>query len=233
MVRKFTFENNYYYHIYNRGVEKRIIFLDDEDYLRFIYYLYEFNSIHSVGDIAFNIRKIKINKFGTPISEENKLVDIICFVLMPNHFHLLIRQDKDRGISLFMQKVSLAYTKYFNEKYMRVGSLFQGAFKAKLINKNEYLNYLFYYILGNPIELIESQWKKVGIKNYKNIKKFLESYRWSSYRDFIEKLNFPFLINKNNLAEFFNSHKSFTFKQFILDLVKNNEICEMHNLTFE
>lgn len=231
-MRDIKFENNFYYHIFNRGVEKRIIFLDDEDYIRFIYYLHEFNNINVIGDTSFKIRKDKIDKFGNLVSEKDKIVEIVCFALMPNHFHLLIKQIREKGVSLFMHKVSVAYAKYFNEKYERVGGLFQGTFKAKFINKDEYLKYLIYYILGNPIEIIEPRWKERGIKNHKNVKDFLRRYKWSSYRSFVGEKDFLFLDNnKNFVLEFFSNFGE--FKQFINELIVSDKLNDIENLILE
>src|SRR3989338_6624007 len=115
-MRKIKFANNHYYHVYNRGVEKRIIFLDEEDYERFIYYIYEFNNTNSADNIPFYKRKLKTDKYGHLVSDKRKLVKIICFVLMPNHIHLILKQIKSDGISLFMHRLLMAYAKYFNEK---------------------------------------------------------------------------------------------------------------------
>lgn len=229
-MRKIKFENNYYYHIYNRGVEKRIIFLDDEDRLRFVYYLYELNNEELLKDEAFSRRK-KTLFVGNSVSDKKKLVNIVCFSLMPNHFHILLRQNKDNGVSVFMHRLGVAYTKYFNEKYERVGSLFQGAYKVRHVNRNNYLDYLFYYILANPIELIDSEWKKGKIKDFDEASNFLKSYKWSSYKDFTGEKNFPFLVDFNLIKEFFGEIKD--FNKFIKELIPGKFIADYQKLTLE
>ena len=217
------FVTDYWYHIFNRGVEKRIIFLDNKDHERFIFHLFECNNEERVLDTPFSKRKKKIEiEIGSPTSAKHKrklLVDIICFVLMPNHFHILLRQRQDKGISLFMQKVCTVYAKYFNKKYSRIGSLFQGNFQDRLVEKNEYFNYLFYYILTNPIEIIEKEWKEKGIKNYFKVKKFLQTYKWSSLQDFFNKPFIPFLVDQNAIFEIFGQPKEFEI--FIDALLEN------------
>jgi putative transposase len=198
-MRKTTFENNGIYHIYNRGVEKRQIFLDNEDRFRFLHDLYEFND----KETAENIYYRKIYEIVSRRKVDKKpLVGIHAFCLMPNHFHLIVNQKDNNGISNFMRKLGIGYSMYFNKKYERVGTLFQGRFKAILVNKNEYISYLHYYIHLNPLELIEPDWKEGKIKDLNKAIEFLESYRWSSYMDYIGKKNFPSLINKEFLSGF-------------------------------
>lgn len=231
MRRKVKFVNQNFYHIYNRGVEKRIIFFDEEDYIRFIYYLYELNDKNLIVNTSFSNRKIKIDS-AVPNTAKDQLVEILCFCLMPNHFHLLLKQIQDGGISLFLQKLCLAYAGYFNKKYERVGGLFQGAFKAKLVDKTEYINHLFYYILTNPIEIIEPHWKEKGIKNFYKTKKFLSFYKWSSYKDLIEnKPNFSFVTDKKIIAEIFGKPQE--FKQFIKGALEAYNLLDIKELILE
>ena len=120
--------NDEFYHIYNRGSEKRTIFQQPRDYKRFqqTFYYYQFPG----PKLRFsNFAKEELFK----TSFNNGMVEVICYCLMPNHFHFLIKQLKDNGISIFMSQLSNSYTKYFNTKYKRVGPLLQGAFKAVLV----------------------------------------------------------------------------------------------------
>ena len=103
---------------------------------------------------------------------------------MPNHFHLLLHEKIDGGISLFMQKLLTAYSMYFNTKHDREGSLFESRFKAKHINTDAYLNWIFSYIHLNPFKLIHQNWKEKGISNLTSAKKFIQNYRYSSYYDY-------------------------------------------------
>jgi len=211
-MKKPIFENNQIYHVYNRGVEKRQIFMDNFDYFRFIHDLFEFNDTAPAG---------RFSEFVTPKVMQNKkrdlLVEILCFCLMPNHFHLILRQRVNNGITDFMKKIGLGYAMYFNRKNMRVGSLFQGRFKAILVENNEYLLHLSRYIHLNPLELIESEWKKVGIRNWSKKKDFLESYRWSSYLDYINKDNFPSISSRELLLSCIGTNKQ--YKQFVENFI--------------
>ena len=138
-----------------------------------------------------------------------QLVDIISFCLMPNHFHFILKQLKDGGIVKFMQKIGTGYTMYFNQKHKRSGVLFQGKFKAILIDRDEYFLPLSGYIHSNPVEIIEPGWKDAGIKDWPMVNDFLQKYRWSSYQDYIGIKNFPSVINKDFLLNYFQDTKRY------------------------
>jgi len=193
-MRKIQFITNNIYHIYNRGVEKRAIFLDDNDHFRFIHDLFEFNDIAYAGKFSHGI--LSGTKF--PIYKKRELiVEILVFTLMNNHFHLLLKQKVDNGISNFMHKLGVGYTNYFNEKNNRVGSLFQGTFKAVELSNDVHFKYLPHYIHLNPIKIIGNL-----VPESKNELEILKKYRWSSYLDYIGIKNFPSILSlelRNNL----------------------------------
>ena len=112
-------------------------------------------------------------------------MDIITYCLMPNHFHILVRETSEKGVSQFMQRLGTAYSSYFNKKYKRTGTLFEGPFKARLVDTEPYLLYLTSYIHLNPIKLIDPEWKKFGIKNVESAEKFLREYQSSSFIDYV------------------------------------------------
>jgi len=213
-MRKIIFANNEYYHVYNRGVDKRKIFLDRNDYIRFLHGLYEFNNQERATEFSrlskHSVRSLTLYTKDRP---RKKLVDIICFCLMPNHYHLIIEQLVDNGISKFMHKLGTGYTNAFNLRRERSGTLFQGTFKAIIIENETYLTHLSRYIQLNPVELIEPNWKKQGIKNWKRVNQFLENYRWSSYLDYIDKNNFPSITDRKLIMEIFENVKN--YKKFI------------------
>lgn len=141
------------YHIYNRGVDKRDIFADKADIYRFIESIKEFNREDKINSLA-NLRKFKQTSQieVSPLSESNsqkQLVKIIGYCFNPNHFHLILKQSIDGGISKFMQKLLGGYTYYFNVKNTRSGSLFQGLFKSQLISSENYFNKLIGYVNKN------------------------------------------------------------------------------------
>lgn len=129
------------YHVYNRGVDKRDIFLEKHDYLRFYQSLLFFNTIEATG--SFRLAKSLSDKNIT------KLVQIYSYCLLPNHFHLILEQMVDGGISEFMKRISVGYTGYFNEKYTRTGVLFQGGFKRVHIENETQFQYLVAYVNEN------------------------------------------------------------------------------------
>src|SRR3989344_7139585 len=124
-MRKEVFVNGGFYHIYNRGNNKRKVFLGRGDLERFFQSMQEFNSEEPIGSIH-------ISSFKEPLlrSSTSKLVDFVCFCLNPNHYHFIIRQLTDKGIEKFMHRLGTGYTNYFNEKHKCSGSLFQGRYKA-------------------------------------------------------------------------------------------------------
>jgi len=134
---------------------------------------------------------------------------------MPNHFHILLKEVKENGISLFMQKLQTAYTMYFNKKYDRSGGLFQGTFKAKFLNKDNYLKYIFAYINLNPISLIDSDWKENGINNLRKAEQYLAEYKYSSYIDLCESKRVENKIL--SLSGFPNYFEELKFKDFIIE----------------
>ncbi|PID83131.1 hypothetical protein CSB11_02950 [Candidatus Campbellbacteria bacterium] len=135
--RKIEFVENEYYHVFNRGVDKRIIFKDKGDLNYFFNRLSDLNSNLSSERNKQNANH-RYRKLKTEIRvSDQPLVSIISYCLLPNHFHLVLKQEAENGISKFMQKLGTSYTMYFNEKYKRTGSLFAGKFKAKHISSDK------------------------------------------------------------------------------------------------
>lgn len=191
------------YHIYNRGVDKRDIFMDDEDRMRFIHDLYEFNDINPVLNLGLSLKN-KSNEVGLPYinkSKKENLIEILAFCMMDNHFHLMIRSISENGITEFMRKLGTGYTNYFNKKYERNGALFQGKFKSVHIENDSHLMYLPIYIHFNPLDFEFHEWRKRNIKNFKKAIEFLDGYRWSSYMDYTGSKNFPSLIEKDFIMQ--------------------------------
>lgn len=164
--RKVPFVNGEYYHIYNRGIDKRNIFSNQNDLGRFLRSMVEFNTIKPIGSIYEN----SFNQLGGSTSKlkkrKKKLVNFIAYCLNPNHYHLIIEQISEKGIEKFMHRLGTGYTMYFNEKEKRSGSLFQGRFKSIHIDSNEYilhlsayvnLNYRVHQLGGSTSKLVKSQ----------------------------------------------------------------------------
>src|SRR3989344_7215508 len=203
-MQKPKFVENKIYHIYNRGVEKRKTFLDKQDYLRFIHNLFEFNDEAATKNLFFYFNRLTSEvepHYLKPNREPRKLlVNILAFCLMPNHFHLLVQQIKENGVVRFMQKLGTGYTMYFNQKYERVGGLFQGRFKAILVNEESHFIHLPYYIHSNPLDLNYGGSTSI---------KFLENYQWSSFPDYIGKKIFPSVTSREFLLEFWGGEKEY------------------------
>ena len=202
-IRKVNFIVGEYYHLYNRGNSKQKIFLDQEDYNHFVKLLYLCNSTRSI-----TYRDISMNVYD--FDREETLVYIGAYCLMPNHFHFLVKEKAENGISKFMQKISTAYSMYFNKKYKRTGGLFEGKFKSQYIGIDRYLKYIFSYIHLNPIKLIEPKWKEIGIKNIKGAVVFLNNYQHSSYLDYLneDRLRIK-ILDKKEFPKYFPSKESF------------------------
>lgn len=201
MARKQNLAPGQYFHIYNRGVDKRDIFLTADDYRRFLILLYLCNNTEPVDIAHLFIRGLNFADI-LKLERQNVLVSIGAYCLMTNHVHLIIKPREDVKSFLFMQKLFTGYTMYFNKKYERTGALFESSFKAKLVDTDEYLKYLFAYIHLNPVKLVEPMWKEQGIKNFEKSRRFLENYKWSSY-DFFNKKVDNSIININEFPEYF------------------------------
>ncbi len=213
MERKFKFSISEFYHVYNRGNNKSVIFHDQKDRIRFQKLLFICNSKEAV--VFKSIQGLPLDK----INRGETLVDIGAYCLMPNHFHLLLHEKRENGISIFLGKLSTAYSMYFNKKYQRTGKLFEGAFRAEHVDNDDYLNYLFAYIHLNPVKIIHSKWKESGIKDLLTTKKYLFEYPFSSYLDFIgQEREEKDIIDILPFPNYFEESKD--FERFINDWLK-------------
>lgn len=197
------------YHIYNRGVEKRLIFLDESDCKIFIFYLKLYLSpieeLKNTRAIGLRLDKILKNN----LSGE---VELLAYTLMPNHFHFLAKQNSPDGITKLMKRITIAYAMYFNKKYTRVGPLFQGIYKAALISTDEYLIHTSRYIHRNPFNVHS----KINFNNY------------SSYSSYISQESYSWLHPEMVLEYFYtkkNANNLFSYKSFVEDSTQtSNEI---------
>ena len=141
-LRKIELKNDEFYHVYNRGVDKRVVFKDKQDFFQFIQMLDHFNQEESLGGLRECKYPINLEHRGST----SVLVEVVAYCLNKNHYHLILKQVVDNGISKFMQKVGTGYTMYFNKKNKRTGSLFGGRFKSKYIEIGEQLGYVGVYV---------------------------------------------------------------------------------------
>jgi len=202
-----TYISDSYYHVYNRGVDKRTIFQDEQDYNVFLSYLKTYLNVKDVNylesvlfdDDADRDEKRKAKK-ELDLNNFNGLIDLSVYCLMSNHFHFLLKQKGHSDMDVFMNSLCTRYSMYFNKKYDRVGPLFQGVYKAVLVSDNEQLSYLSRYIHRNPMSALS--------KN----KKLIE-FSYSSYPSFVnDKKNE--LINQLPILELFNNDKE-AYKKFV------------------
>ena len=214
--RQFDIES--IYHIIGRGVDGRNIFLKNQDYSRFILGLEFFNDKNPIDlwNIVRNTKRDSAEGGLTPLREklENQrknrgksIVELMAFTLMPNHYHLIIREIIIGGISRYMQKMG-GYTGYFNKQYNRKGSLFGSTYKCVEIKSDVQLFAVFNYVHTNPVELIEPLWKNQQVENFDKANNFLGDYDKSSYRDYIGISSFPNVINKKFFLEFFGGEEN-------------------------
>jgi len=221
------------YHILSRGVDKRKIFLDDEDYLRGIHDLFEFNDVAPVNNLTYFFRKGP-KDVGRPYIEREArklLVKIHVFCLMPNHYHLFLSAVVENGIPLFMKKFNGGYAKYFNEKYERKGTLFEGRYKRVIIKNEAHFIHLPYYIHLNALDLITPEWRERKLNNFAKAMKFLNSYRWSSHLDYAGEKNFPSVTQRDFLLEFFGGHEQ--YKRDITEWLKDLSLEDKRDLLLE
>ena len=227
-MRKIKFEVGKYYHLFNRGANKAEIFRDDSDKWRFLQALFLFNNNESSYRILYEIErenKGKINfnllrEFITKNEKERKpLVKVIADCLMPNHFHLIIQQVQENGISSFMHKFGTGYTNYINNKYKKSGSLFQGPYKAIEIENDEYMKYLLVYInVLNPGQLIEPKLKEEGIKEIDKILNFAAQYDWSTNKEYLGTRK-SIIIDKDILENIFPTAERYA--EFVRETLLN------------
>jgi putative transposase len=150
---------------------------------------------------------------------------------MPNHYHLLLSPKVRDGISKFMHKVNMGYSKYFNTKYERGGTLFEGKHKSIIVTDDSHFIHLPYYIHLNPLDLVSSEWRKRKIKNYDEAIEFLKSYRWSSHLDYMGEKNFPSVTWRRFLLNLFGGEQGYRYS--IKDWLETFEIKEIKDLTLE
>jgi putative transposase len=201
------FDSDSVYHVYNRGVDKRIIFTDERDYavfLSFLKYALLSDDEHSmIGEVdkgllseaeRFNIRREGL---------ANK-VELLSFCLMPNHFHLLLYQYDVDGITKLMRSIATGYALYFNKRHGRVGALFQGRYKASRIRTDEYWLHISRYIHLNPLD----------------IKRDYKTYPYSSYRNFVGEAKAEWL-KPEKIMDGFQSIKK--YEEFVEEYIPHRK----------
>ena len=205
--RKIVFANEEYYHVFNRGLDRKSTFTDKNEYQRAVRLIkfYRHKNIPARYSQLMNqpietrIKNLEL------IFNSTRIIDIVCYCLMPNHFHFLLKQLSDNGIPKFVSNFTNAYTRYFNTKNVRTGPLFQGVFKAVHIESDEQLIHLSRYIHINPaVSSVVSEQE-------------LEYYPWSSYPEYLEKQSSQ-VCQKESVSSSFKTPSE--YKGFVTDQIE-------------
>lgn len=200
------FETGSYYHVYNRGIDGQNTFLINRDYSRFL---------KTVGYYQIQNPKPKYSTYSItktfPINKDKRIIDIVCYSLMPNHFHLLVQQTKDSGVSEFVRKFIHSYTKYFNVKHSHKGPIYNPVFKAVPVENDEQLLHLSRYIHLNSL--------------VSGLVTDLDLYPWSSYQAYLGETPTVFPLAKEKILEFFDS--PLKYKEFVLSRAEYGETLEL------
>lgn len=212
------------YHALNRGVDKRTIFLDNQDHVRFVHDMYAFNTSEPVKNV-YRSKMCDIVSRTFPQQEklgryDSRLVDIHGWCLMSNHYHLLLSECVEGGLSLFLRKLNVGYAKYFNERYKRTGTLFQGRTKKILIDSDSHFLHILNYIHLNPLDLVKTSrfWRERKINNVNETLDFLQNYRWSSYQDYAGRKNFPSILTTTLFNEVFEGEYTIRLAKYLKDI---------------
>lgn len=190
------YETGAYYHLYNRGVDRNLIFRDDKDYKTFLSYLKVYLSLQGESLKVAPSRQLK-NYFSE--------IELLCYCLMPNHFHLFIKQNSEHGMDHFLRSLSTKYVRYYNTRYKRIGPLFQGPYKAvKILTEYQFI-YLSKYIHRNPVSLLP----------YKESPRRLREYPFSSYANYLKLFTQDWVKPEAILSYFSRTYEQLAYEAFI------------------
>lgn len=200
------------FHVINRGVERRKIFLTQADYLRFVHNLQDFNN-KEVAYLSYPKRRRR-SEVSPPTTEVDKIVDVLCWSILDNHFHNMIKERCRHGASRFAQKITGGYTMYFNPRHQRSGTLFQGRSKVIPVGSEAHFLHLPFYVLANPLDRFQPKWREQGLKDINRAIEFLTTHRWSAFPDLVGKENFPDVINRKLFFELFDLNEKRFINEF-------------------
>ena len=216
------------FHALTRGVDKRVIFMDDGDRARFVHDLFEFNDTAPADNDRRRAQMIELR--SQSFGRREKLVDIHGWCLMDNHYHLLLSETIEGGLSKFLRKLNVGYAMYFNERYRRSGTLFQGRTKKIPIKSDAHFLHILHYIHLNPLDMHNGceEWRDLRITNHADALEYLQSYRWSSFQDYCGDKNFPSILTKDLFDDVFNN-----YKKALVAYLKDIEISDIKPLLLE
>ncbi|PIR83743.1 hypothetical protein COU18_03665 [Candidatus Kaiserbacteria bacterium CG10_big_fil_rev_8_21_14_0_10_51_14] len=206
------------YHVLNRGVDKRTLFLDDKDRARFVHDMWEFNDIEDAKNVWY--RAPQYSGLRNHYMEKERIIDLHAWCIMGNHYHLLISERVDGGLTKFIRRLNVGYANYFNERYKRKGTLFQGRSKKILINTDPHFLHILNYIHSNPLDFSRDgkRWREKKLPSATDALKNLEKYKWSSYLDYTGTHNFPSVLTTELFSDVFKD-----YKKEILSFLQSNE----------
>ncbi|RLC35029.1 MAG: hypothetical protein DRZ76_01270 [Candidatus Nealsonbacteria bacterium] len=241
MNRRIKFIPGKIYHIYNRGVAKCSICNSEADFWRFLQGLCLFNDKSSVSNILWQLERnrgrLTLNVLKNYIiaggKDRKPLVRILAYCVMPNHFHLLVEELEEGGITKFMHKFGGGYAGYFNKKHNRVGGLFQGRYQAVPVDSEKQLLYLLVYInVINPGQLIEPKLKEEGIKDMQKVLHRAEEYLFGTHQEYLGKRG-SLIIDKARLTEMLGLESPEKYRELVEDVLKNKKYTEIGYLLLE
>jgi len=214
-MRKEKFIPNEYYHIYNRTIMNVPVFKDGQNAKRIKQSMLFANSTISSKIFQFlrdneKQSEIKFIEAMNMLTKGEKLVDILCYAIMPDHYHMLIKERVDGGIINFVRKCDISITKYINMRKKRRGPIFESLFRSKHIDSNEYLTHLSTYIHLNPLDIISGkEWRNHKLENWSKIRKKIIDYPWSSLKFFLEEKFDPIVSGEKVILEQFKNKKDY------------------------
>lgn len=213
MLRKEKFAPGEYYHIYSRTILNTPGFKNNKNADRLAQAFLLANSTKSSEAFRYlrNTENAQLERAIEIAREGEKFVNVLCYCIMPDHYHLLLEELKDNGITNFVRKCNTSIAKYVNIKTNRLGPLFESRFKAKHINTNEYLLHLSVYIHLNPLDIISGkEWREHKLKNWDITKKELLLYPWSSLKYFLNRdYKNPIISGEEIILKQFNNKKEY------------------------
>ncbi len=220
-MRKTLFISGEYYHIYNRTILNTPEFKEKNNCNRLMQAFLLANSTKSSQAFEYlrNNSKQKptydvglINKALEITRKGEKLVDVLCYAIMPDHYHLLIREVKEKGITEFIRKCNISIAKYINKTKERKGTIFESRFKSKHIDSNEYLRHLSLYIHLNPLDFIAGKdWRKHKLENFNKYKEKLLNYPWSSLSFFLSSVSNDIISGHEIITSQFKNKNDYEF----------------------
>ena len=202
------YEPGGYYHIYNRGVNKRLIFKDAKDYSTFLSYL-QFYLSPPPPDLQGDSLKVSPSRQLKNYAGE---ITLLAYCLMPNHFHLMVKQTSEYGINYFMRSLCTKYARYFNTRYKRVGHLFQDTYKAVRIENEYQFTYLTKYIHRNPLDLPAF---KESPRRPASPTGGLVDYKYSSYANYLHLFQQPWVSIEDILSYFSKTNPRLSYQNFV------------------